>query len=94
IVSINIVNEAWFQSQPEDVQEAIRGAEPKVVAFGVENAERSNEVWLANNGECRQMPPAEKMTTIVSFLAPDTKIVEQIPAVKAEFTNRKALVDQ
>ncbi|MBX6329035.1 MAG: TRAP transporter substrate-binding protein DctP, partial [Pseudolabrys sp.] len=33
IVSINIVNEAWFQSQPEDVQEAIRGAEPKVVAF-------------------------------------------------------------
>ena len=47
IVTVNVVNEAWFQAQPKDVQDAIRAAgreaEQQAFAWGVENVRRSNE---------------------------------------------------
>src|SRR5258708_23590655 len=44
IISINVVNEAWFQKQPKDVQEAIRAAgrvaEQQAFPWGVSNVQK------------------------------------------------------
>ena len=58
IVSINVVNEAWFQSLPESLQQIVREegrkAERAVFDFGVANLERSNGVWKENGGQLPQ----------------------------------------
>ncbi len=43
ILSVNLVNEAWFKAQPKDVQEAIRaaGREAEQQVFG----------WVQNNNK-------------------------------------------
>jgi len=97
IVSVNVVNEQWFQSQPKDVQEAIRAAgreaEQQAYPWGVENVKKSTELWKANKGEILDLPPAEKASMMKTFVEIGTKIVEQNPAVKTEFVKLKALVD-
>jgi len=97
IVSVNVVNEQWFQSQPKDVQEAIRAAgreaEQQAYPWGVENVKKSTELWKANKGEILELPPAEKASMMKTFVEIGTKIVEQNPAVKTEFVKLKALVD-
>ena len=54
IISVDVVNEAWFKAQPKDVQDAIRAAgrdaEQKVFPWGVENVKKSNALWLENKG--------------------------------------------
>lgn len=97
IISINVVNEAWFKAQPKDVQDAIRAAgraaEAQVFPWGVENLKKANAAWIANKGEILTLAPAEQSAMMSSFVAIGTKIVEQNPAVKAEFERLKALVD-
>ena len=64
IISVDVVNEAWFKAQPKDVQEAIRAAgrdaEQKVFPWGVENVKKSNALWLENKGEILKLPAAEQ----------------------------------
>ena len=97
IVSVNVVNEAWFQARPKDVQDAIRAAgreaEQQAFPFGVANVKRSNEAWLANKGEILKLPPQEQASMMASFVALGTRIIEQNPAVKAEFAKLNALVE-
>jgi TRAP-type transport system periplasmic protein len=97
IVSVNIVNENWFKAQPKDVQDAIRAAgreaEQQAFSFGVENVKKTNAAWTANGGQIIKLPPAEQASMMISFVALGTKIVEQNPAVKAEFVKLKAVVD-
>src|SRR5262245_43136123 len=96
IISVNVVNEAWFKAQPKDVQDAIRAAgraaEQQVFPWGVENVKRSNALWLENKGEILKLPAAEQEAMMKSFVAVGTKIVEQTPAVKAEFVKLQSLV--
>jgi TRAP-type C4-dicarboxylate transport system substrate-binding protein len=97
IVTVNVVNEAWFQKQPKDVQEAIRAAgraaEQAAFPWGVENVKKSNELWLANKGEILALPPAEQASMMRSFVALGTGIVNKDAAVKAEMDRLQALVD-
>ncbi len=97
IVSVNIVNEAWFKAQPKEIQDAIRAAgreaEQQAYPWGVENVKRSNAAWKQNGGEIINLPPAEQAAMMKSFVALGTRIVEQNAAVKAEFTKLKAVVD-
>lgn len=97
IISVNLVNEAWFQAQPKDIQEAIRAAgreaEEQAFPWGVSNIAKSYAVWKANKGEVVTLPPQEQEAMMQSFVALGTKIVEQNPAAKTEFAKLKALVD-
>jgi TRAP-type C4-dicarboxylate transport system substrate-binding protein len=97
IVSVNIVNDNWFKSQPKDVQDAIRAAgreaEQMAFAFGVANVKKSYDVWKANRGDVLSLPPEEQQSMMQSFVALGTKIVEQNPAVRVEFAKLKALVE-
>ena len=96
IISINVVNETWFQSQPKDVQAAIREAgrvaEKQVFPWGVQNVQRTDAAWVANKGEILKLPPAEQAKMMASFKKIGADILAQKPEVKAEFEKLDALV--
>lgn len=60
IVSVTLVNEAWFQSQSDEVKAAIieagRAAEETVFPWGVENVKRAEKGWIDNGGEVHMLP--------------------------------------
>jgi TRAP-type C4-dicarboxylate transport system substrate-binding protein len=97
ILSVNLVNEGWFKAQPKDVQDAIRAAgreaEQQTFPWVQNNNKKANELWLANKGEILKLPPQEQDAMMKSFVALGTRIVEQNPALKAEFVKLKAVVD-
>ena len=98
IVSLNVVNEAWFQSQTPEVQAAIReagrAAEQTVFPFGVANVERSNALWKENGGEIVALSDEEQAQMMASFEDIGAEIVAADPAVAAEYERLKALVDR
>lgn len=98
ILSVNLVNENWFKSQPKDVQDAIRAAgreaEQKAFPWVLDNNKKSNETWIANKGEILKLPAAEQEKMMKDFVALGTKIVDANPAVKNEFDILKKLVDE
>jgi TRAP-type C4-dicarboxylate transport system substrate-binding protein len=97
ILSVNLVNENWFKSQPKDVQEAIRAAgreaEQKAFPWVLDNNQKSYDLWKANKGEILKLPAAEQEKMMKDFVAIGTKIVEANPAVKKEFDIFKKVVD-
>lgn len=97
ILSVTLVNEAWFKAQPKDVQDAIRAAgreaEQKAFPWVIDNNKKANETWLANKGEILNLPAAEQETMMKNFVALGTKIVDANAGVKKEFDKLKAVVD-
>ena len=89
IVSINVVNEAWFQSLPESLQQIVREegrkAERAVFDFGVANLERSNGVWKENGGQLLQLSPEDRVRMMTLFAEVGTRILRQKPEVAAEY---------
>lgn len=98
ILSVALVNEAWFQAQPADVQEAIRAAgraaEVKVFPWGLANLERSNAVWTSKGGEVLALPPEQQAKMMTEFRDIGTAIVSAEPAVKAEYDILLKVVDE
>ncbi|MEW5421694.1 TRAP transporter substrate-binding protein [Amorphus sp. 3PC139-8] len=96
IVSVTVVNEDWFQSQPEDVQEAIReagrAAEEKVFPWGVENVQRTYKVWEDNGGTIYQLPQEEQAKLQKEFSELAETLVSEDAAVEEEYDRLKALV--
>ena len=97
ILSVNLVNEAWFKAQPKDVQDAIRAAgreaEQQAFPWVIGNNKKANETWLANKGEILKLPAQEQETMMKNFVALGTKIVEGNAATKKEFNVLKKVVD-
>ncbi|MBW3098276.1 TRAP transporter substrate-binding protein [Pseudohoeflea coraliihabitans] len=97
IVSVTVVNEAWFQSQSDEVKTAIieagRAAETEVFPWGVENVERTYKIWSDNGGTINQLSDEEQAKMEEDFAALATSLVDADPAVKAEYEKLKALVD-
>jgi TRAP-type C4-dicarboxylate transport system substrate-binding protein len=97
IVSVDVVNEAWFQKQPKDVQDAIhaagRAAEQQAFPWGVANVKKTNALWLEKKGGILSLPPREQASMMQTFVSVGTRIVAQNPAVKAEMDKLQVLVD-
>jgi len=97
ILSVALVNEGWFKSQPKDVQEAIRAAgreaEKSAFPWVIENNKKSYDAWVANKGEILKLPTQEQETMMKNFVAIGTKIVDGNAGVKKEFVKLKAVVD-
>ncbi|RKE74203.1 TRAP transporter substrate-binding protein [Pseudorhodoplanes sinuspersici] len=97
ILSVNLVNEAWFKAQPKDVQDAIRAAgreaEQQAFPWVIANNKKANEAWLANKGEILKLPEQEQETMMKNFVALGTKIVDANAATKKEFDVLKKVVD-
>lgn len=80
LVSLTLVNEGWFQSQTEDVQEAIRAsgraAEMTVFPWGVANVERANKAWLDAGAEIHQLPADQQDAIMADFAEVGKKLID------------------
>ncbi|MBJ3774916.1 TRAP transporter substrate-binding protein [Acuticoccus mangrovi] len=89
IVSMNVVNEQWFQSQAPEIQEAIRqagrAAEAEVFPWGVENVARANGVWTDNGGMIHQLPADELKAMLAEFESIGAEVVTAEPATAEEY---------
>jgi len=81
VISINVVNEEWFQSQAPEVQAAIieagRAAERKVLQWGIDNVAAANQLW--------RLPDAEQAQMESDFAALAEEILAEDDAVWAEY---------
>ena len=97
IVSVTVVNEDWFQAQPEDVQAAIiaagRKAEEQVFPWGVENVTRTYGIWADNGGQVNKLSPEEQAKMEAEFAALAAELVAADPALQEEYDRLKALVE-
>lgn len=96
LVSVTLVNEAWFQSQPADVQTAIRdagrAAEATVFPWGVENVEKANAAWLAAGGEIHSLSETEQTAMMARFSELGRGLIADQPAVIAEYDRIEAML--
>lgn len=85
IVSVTLVNEAWFQSQSDEVQSAIlaagRAAEKTVFPWGVENVGRAKNTWLENGGEIHRLSDEEQAALQARFAEVATEVISDQPLV-------------
>ena len=97
LVSITLVNEAWFQSQSAEAQEAIRAAgraaEEAVFDWGVANVERANAAWLENGGEIHALPEAEQTDMMARFAQVGAAAIADQPEVVAEHERILAVLE-
>lgn len=97
LVSITVMNEAWFQSQPEAVRDAIikagREAEQEVFSWGVANVERANQAWVDNGGEILSLSDADRAAMVARFAEASEVVINQNPLVAAEFLRLKAQIE-
>jgi len=98
IVSINVINETWFQSQPEDVRNAIieagRAAEEAVLQWGIDNLERSNGAWVENGGEILALSEEDRARMLSVFREVGERILTEDPEVAEEYTLLTKVVDE
>lgn len=97
IVSLTLVNEMWFQSQSDEVKQAIqeagRAAETAVFPWGVENVERTYALWKENGGEVHQLNAEDQKKMQTEFNELAVSLVNDDEAIKPEYERLKALVD-
>ena len=89
LVSITLVNEAWFQSQTPDVREAIRAsgraAEEAVFDWGVANVQRANKAWEDAGGKIHNLPDAEQAQMMDTFAEVGAETIADQAEVVAEY---------
>ena len=89
LVSMTLVNEAWFQSQSTEVQKSIRKAgrlaEVKVFDWGVANVERANGLWLENGGEIHKFESSEQSEMMKLFEDVGSAQISDKPTVFKEY---------
>lgn len=97
LVSITLVNEAWFQGQPAEVQDAIRAAgraaEEAVFDWGVANVERANAAWREAGGEIHSLPEDEQASMMQTFAEVGAATIAGQAEVVAEFERILALLE-
>jgi TRAP-type C4-dicarboxylate transport system substrate-binding protein len=98
IVSVTLVNEAWFQSQTDEVKAAIReagrAAEGTVFPWGVENVERANAVWLENGGEIHRLSDEEQAQLQTTFAEVAQGVIADEPEVVAVYEKILAKLEE
>lgn len=98
VVSTVVVNRKWFDALPADLQRAVEdaGAAVDKGSFQVATAiiERANKGWVDNGGKLVKLPAAEQARMMVDLKALGTALLEQNPAVKAEYGELLKVVDR
>ena len=97
IVSVNVVNEAWFQAQAEDIRAAIlaagRESETGVLQWGIDNVGRANQAWLDNGGEIISLPDEDQARMMALFAEVGAKALSADADVAAEYERLVAVVN-
>ena len=96
VISINVVNEDWFQAQTADVQTAIlesgRVAEQAVLQWGIDNVTAANQLWIENGGQILTLPDGDMAEMGVMFSDIADQVLREDEATWAEFVRLRDLV--
>ncbi len=88
LVSVTLVNEAWFQAQSPDVRDAIvesgRAAEAAVFDWGVANVDRANKAWLDAGGQIHNLSDTEQGELMALFAETGARTIADQADVMAE----------
>jgi TRAP-type C4-dicarboxylate transport system substrate-binding protein len=97
ILSVNVINETWFQSQSEEVRQAIieagRVAEEAVLQWGIDNVGRANQLWIDNGGEILALSDEDRAAMNQTFKAVSDRILSEDPEVAAEYEKLLGVVE-
>mgnify|MGYP000102777979 CR=1 FL=1 len=97
VVSLNVINEDWFQAQPEEVRTAIleagRAAEEAVLQWGIDNVANANQLWLDNGGQILELSAEEQAEMEALFAEVAAGVLESDPAVWAEYERLRDLAE-
>jgi len=97
IVSVNVVNETWFQSQSPEVQTAIqesgRAAEQAVLQWGIDNVARTNKVWLEKGGQILELSAEDRARMNETFKSVSDDILNAESDVAAEYQKLLGVVE-
>ncbi|MEQ9487874.1 MAG: TRAP transporter substrate-binding protein [Alphaproteobacteria bacterium] len=98
IVSVNIVNESWFQAQDADVQQAIiesgRAAENAVLQWGIDNVNRANDRWLESGGVIHPLSTEDRTRMNKTFAEVSEQLLTEDADVASEYNRLKAVVEK
>ncbi len=98
LVSVTLVNEAWFQSQTPEVQEAIRAAgraaEAEVHQWGMDNVARANAAWTENGGQIHKLSDDEQASMVAQFAEVGPEVIAGKADVVAEYERIKAVLEK
>jgi TRAP-type C4-dicarboxylate transport system substrate-binding protein len=97
ILSVNVINETWFQSQSEEVRQAIieagRVAEEAVLQWGIDNVGRANQLWIDNGGEILALSDEDRAAMNQTFKAVSDRILSEDAEVAAEYEKLRGVVE-
>lgn len=97
IVSVAVVNEAWFMAQSPEAQQAIREAgreaEQAVLPWGIANVARTNQAWVDNGGEILRLSAEEQSEMMTRFSEIGGQILAADPSVWAEYEHLMEVVE-
>lgn len=89
VISVNVVNEEWLQSQTPEIRTAIiesgRAAEQQVLQWGIDNVAAANQLWLDNGGQILHLTEEEQASMLSQFSDLSADILQQDGAVWAEY---------
>jgi len=97
IVSVNVVNEDWFQGQSAEVRAAIlesgRVAEKAVLQWGIDNVARTNKVWVEKGGQILALSDGDRARMNQTFKTVSDRILNADADVAAEYQKLLAVVE-
>lgn len=97
VVSVSVMNEMWFQSQPDAVQDAIiqagREAEQAVFQWGVDNVLRTEKAWTENGGEIFPLSDGDRERMMSQFGEVSDQVLGKDQAVSDEYQQLKTLAN-
>jgi TRAP-type C4-dicarboxylate transport system substrate-binding protein len=91
IVSIALVNKAWFDKLPPDLQKAVRdvalGIEPELDRYSVQRSDADTKAWTTHGGKIATLPAAEQQEADKRVVAAIQPILDNNAGLK-EFYNK------
>ncbi|GAB5468563.1 MAG: hypothetical protein Kilf2KO_15930 [Rhodospirillales bacterium] len=96
VISVNVVSEAWYQAQSDEVQAAISAAgwaaAAEVLPFGIANVARTDKIWTEKGGEIIDLPEDQHAELLADFRKIGIDIIRQKPSVMAELERLEAVI--
>ena len=98
IISVNVINEDWFQSQSETVKQAIReagrAAETAVLQWGIDNLARSNKAWGEHGGTIYPLSPGDREEMFKIFKEIGTRLLLEDEVTAGEYRRFLEVVER
>jgi TRAP-type C4-dicarboxylate transport system substrate-binding protein len=96
IVSVALMNKAWFDKLPPDLQKAVRdvgrNVEAEVDQYSVKRADSDTKAWLSHGGKIVKLSPAEQQDAEKRVITAIQPLLDKNPGLKEFYTQIKTSI--